>query len=92
MWLIQLTLWFLLHPLHVSVTEAEFNAKNKSLQIISRIFIDDLELSIKNEKHLESFDLLEPKNGMTTDQMVSAYVLEHSLLPGSRECEKIQNH
>ncbi len=77
MWLIHLSLWFLFHPLHVSVTEAEYNPKSKSLQIISRIFIDDLELSIKNQKHLESLDLLEPKNGMTIDQLVQTYIQDH---------------
>ena len=77
MWLINLSFWLLFHPLHVSVTEADYSAKNKSIQITSRIFIDDLELSIKNQNHLESLDLLEPKNGMTTDQLVQAYLQEH---------------
>ena len=43
--------WFLvllsmLHPVHISVTEVEYSAKDKTLQFTSRIFIDDLELSI----------------------------------------------
>lgn len=71
-----LLVWFF-HPLHVSVTEIEYNEKNKSLQIISRIFIDDLELSIRSKLRNESLDLLEPKNGMTTDQLVSGYLKEH---------------
>ena len=71
-------LWaILLHPLHVSVTEIEYNEKNKSLQIISRIFIDDLETSIRTKLKDENIDLLEPKNGRTTDQLVSAYLSEH---------------
>lgn len=71
-----LLVWYL-HPLHVSVTEIEYNEKNKSLQIISRIFIDDLELSIRSKLRNESLDLLEPKNGVTTDQLVSAYLKDH---------------
>ncbi|MCF4102408.1 hypothetical protein L1I30_12085 [Gillisia sp. M10.2A] len=31
------------HKFYISVTEVEYNQKNKSLQIISRVFIDDLE-------------------------------------------------
>lgn len=60
--------------MHVSVTEIEYSEKDKSLQIISRIFIDDLELSIKNKLNYESLDLINPKNGQTTGQLVSAYL------------------
>ncbi len=68
--------WFN-HPMHVSVTEIEYSDKDKSLQIISRIFIDDLELSIKNRLKAESLDLLKPKNGQTTDVLVSSYLKDH---------------
>lgn len=71
-----LLVWFL-HPVHVSVTEIEYSEKNKSLQITSRIFIDDLELSIQKKLNQESLDLLVPKNGLTTNQLVSAYLNEH---------------
>jgi hypothetical protein len=66
-----------LHPIHVSVTEMEYSEKNKSLQITTRIFIDDLELSIRKQTGLESLDLIEPQNGMKTDQLVEAYLKEH---------------
>ncbi len=75
MLLIQYFLFLFLHPLHVSVTEVEYNEKSRALQIVSRIFIDDLELSIRRQLNQESLDLLEPKNGMTTDQLVSAYLI-----------------
>jgi hypothetical protein len=75
--LIQLLLVWFPHPIHVSVTEAEYNEKTKSLQIISRIFIDDLELSVQKQVGQESLDLLEPKNGKTTDQLLGAYLNEH---------------
>ncbi len=71
-----LVVW-LLHPMHVSVTEVQYNEKNKSFEIISRIFIDDLELSIRTEKKNESLDLLNPGAGMTTDQLVSEYIDHH---------------
>ena len=66
-----------LHPLHVSVTEIEYSEKNKSLQIISRIFIDDLETSIRSKIKDENLDLLEPGTGRTTDQLVSSYLNDH---------------
>ncbi len=70
-----LVLW-LLHPMHVSVTEIQYNEKNKSFEIISRIFIDDLELSIRNKAKDETLDLLKPNGSQTTDQLVSAYLRE----------------
>ena len=68
-------LW-VLHPIHVSVTDVQYNEKNKSLQITSRIFIDDLELAIQKQVRQESLDILVPKAG-TTDQLVSAYLRDH---------------
>jgi hypothetical protein len=76
MWLNIWMVWFL-HPVHVSVTEINYNEKNKSLEVTSRIFIDDLELSIQKKLNQETLDILKPQNGMTTDQMVSSYLAEH---------------
>lgn len=70
----------LLHPVHVSVTEVTYSEKDKALQITSRIFIDDLELSIQKQLGLESLDILKPKNGMTTDQLVSDYLRKHFII------------
>ena len=72
-WLIP---FLLLHPIHISVTEIDYNQKNKSLEIVSRIFIDDLELSVRSQKQNESLELLNPVGG-TTDQLVTAYLAEH---------------
>ena len=66
-----------LHPIHISVTEVNYSAKDKALQITSRIFIDDLELSIQAKRNDPSLDILNPKNGFTTDQLVKEYVVEH---------------
>ena len=74
-----LSCW-LLHPIHISVTEIQHNEKNKSLEIISRIFIDDLELSIRNSTKNENLDLLNPANGLTTDKLVSEYLYAHLLV------------
>jgi hypothetical protein len=81
--------FLLLHPIHVSVTEVEYNEKNKALQIISRIFIDDLELSIRRKVNSESLDLLQPGSGTTTDQLVSAYLNDHIKLKLDGKAVKI---
>ena len=65
------------HPLHISVTEIEYNEKANSLQIISRIFVDDLEVSIQNQTGNTSLDLLKPAGGLTTKGLVENYLKEH---------------
>ena len=68
-----------LHPMHVSVTEIDYNEQNKSLEIVSRIFIDDLETSIRKAQNNEGLDLLKP-SGTTTDQLVSQYLQSRLLV------------
>ena len=65
------------HPIHISVTEIEHNATNRSLEIISRIYIDDLELSVRSRTGKETLELLNPGSGVTTDQLVKEYLGEH---------------
>ena len=67
----------LLHPVHVSVTEINHSEKDKALQIVSRIFIDDLELSVQRDLKDDNLDIINPAGGNTTDQLVSRYLLKH---------------
>jgi len=66
-----------IHPIHISVTEINYSEKDKALQITSRLFIDDLELSIRSQRKEAELDILEPKNGLTTQQLVVNYLTEH---------------
>lgn len=72
-----LTFWFSLHPLHVSVTEITLDEKEKELEIMMRVFVDDMELTLRNKLNQPELDILEPKNGLTTDQMASDYLKDH---------------
>lgn len=67
----------LFHPLHISVTEIEYNEKVQALQIISRIFVDDLETAIRAKTKLPELDILNPKNGLETKTLVADYLKEH---------------
>jgi hypothetical protein len=69
-----LTLGFYLHPLHVSVTEIEFDEKEKALEIMMRVFIDDFELTLRNNLKQPELDILDAKNGMTIDEMAGNYL------------------
>lgn len=68
---------FYAHPIHVSVTEIEFDEKDKALEIMMRVFIDDLELSLRNSLNQPELDILDPKNGVTIDQLVGDYLKNH---------------
>ena len=39
----------LFHPLHVSVTEIEMDDKDKRLEIMMRVFMDDLEVTLRRK-------------------------------------------
>ena len=78
------------HPVHVSVTEITFDAKEKELEIITRIFIDDLETSIREMKKQPSLNLLEPGVGATTDQLVSEYLQSRFKITLNGKVQKIK--
>lgn len=67
----------LFHPLHISVTEIEYNEKAQALQIISRIFIDDLETAVRAKNNLPELDILNPGKDLTTKGLVSDYLKDH---------------
>lgn len=67
----------LFHPLHISVTEIEYNEKAQALQIISRIFIDDLETAVRAKNNLPELDILNPGKDLTTKGLVSDYLKVH---------------
>ena len=49
------------HPIYVSVTEIEHNAKDKTLEISCKIFTDDFEKTL-SQAYKTYVDLLKPKD------------------------------
>jgi hypothetical protein len=84
------TLFFLLHPIHVSVSEINYSEKDKALQITSRFFVDDLELGIRGKLKESELDILEPKNGKTTDQLVNDYLQDHLKIKLGGKMQKVK--
>ncbi len=78
-----------LHPVHVSVTEITLDEKEKELEIISRIFWDDLEKSIRDVKKQPELNLLEP-NTVTTDQLVWEYLQQRFKITLNGKPQKIK--
>ncbi len=67
---------FSTHPLHVSVTEIEFDEKERRLEIMMRVFADDLELTMRKQLNRPELDIMSPK-GLTLDQMMGSYLKNH---------------
>ena len=68
------------HPLHVSVTEIEYDEKEKELEIMVRVFLEDLEKGIQNQQEQPELNLLKPIAGHTTDALVGEYLKSHLTL------------
>lgn len=51
--------------------------KDKSLEIMMRVFVDDMELTLKKDRNLATLDITHPTNGLTVDQMASSYFNAH---------------
>jgi hypothetical protein len=64
------------HPIFVSVTEIEHNAKEKTLEISCKIFTDDLETTLRTI-HKTHIDLLKPKDKIAMNKLVADYVQKH---------------
>ena len=64
------------HPIFVSVTEIEHNAKDKILEISCKIFTDDFEKTLR-QAYKTYVDLLKPKDKNAMNKLVADYVQKH---------------
>lgn len=64
------------HPIFMSVTEIEHNAKDKTLEISCKIFTDDLEKTLR-QTYKGTVDLINPKDKAAMNKLVSDYVQNH---------------
>ena len=67
---------FTMHDLHMSKTDLHYKTDQESLQILVSIFIDDLELAIKNESG-KKYDLLEEGPHQVSDSLIMGYINSH---------------
>ena len=64
------------HPLYVSVTEIEHNAKDKTLEINCKIYTDDFEKTLR-KNYTTAIDLLKPKDKQVMNKLVNDYLQKH---------------
>jgi hypothetical protein len=65
-----------MHPVYMSTTEIDHNAKEKTLEISCKIFTDDFEQALR-KSHKQKIDLLNPKQKNLMNVVVNDYVQEH---------------
>jgi len=64
------------HPFHVSVTEINHNATDKTLEISCKLFTDDFE-KVLVQNYKTKVDLNHPANKAAMDTLVKKYILSH---------------
>lgn len=64
------------HPIFMSVTEIEHNAKDKMLEISCKIFTDDFEKTLR-QNYKTTVDLINPKDKAAMNKLVSDYIQKH---------------
>jgi hypothetical protein len=77
------------HPIFVSVTEIEHNAKDKTLEISCKIFTDDFEKTLRQQYNTH-IDLLNPKEKAAMEKLVSGYVLKHLIIKADGKTVALQ--
>lgn len=64
------------HPFHVSVTEINHNAVDKTLEVTCKIFTDDFE-GVLAKNYKTKVDLINPPNKAAMDTLVKKYIMTH---------------
>lgn len=64
------------HPLYISVTEIDHNAKDKTLEVSCKMFTNDFEATLEKVVHAK-VDLSDPKDKKASDKLIADYVLQH---------------
>jgi len=75
-WLVMAAL-SLFHPFFVSMTEFEYDAKDKALDISVRIFTDDFENTLRKFHPGVKVDILHPADQAQMNQFVADYIQKH---------------
>lgn len=67
------------HPYYVSVTEIEYNAKEKELGIACKLFTDDFEFTLKDQFN-QPINIYKPADTAKLNNLVEAYITKHLML------------
>jgi hypothetical protein len=79
------------HPIHLSITDIEHNNKDKSLEIIHKVFIDDFE-KILESNYKTRLHLATDKENPETDKFIIDYLTKNFVLEIDGKVQKIDFH
>jgi len=67
------------HPLYISVTEMEYNATEKALEISCKVFTEDLEKGLAKANEAK-VDMYNPKDKSLLEKQIADYIRKHLLI------------
>lgn len=65
-----------IHPFHVGSAEFRYSAKNKTIQVTARLFMDDLEKAVR-EKYRTNVAFLRPADRPSMQKILAQYSTEY---------------
>lgn len=72
------------HPIHLTLTEVRYVEKERTVQMVHKIFVDDLERQMESDLALKGqsvrLQLNTPKEHAQTDAFLQDYINEHFIL------------
>lgn len=79
----------IIHPVYVSVTEIQHNAKDKTLEISCKIFTSDFEAILKS-KTKSKINLLQPTDKKLMESLVDQYIHQHLKIKVDGQAKKME--
>lgn len=67
----------MVHPFHVSVSDIKYKEDQKAIQISTRIFLDDLEVALRNYSGNEKLNITNKEEWIFINEQLGMYVLEN---------------
>jgi hypothetical protein len=90
LWL-SLTASHLLHPFYISMTDINYNDKNKSVEISIRIFTDDFEKTLRKNCDCK-VDLTNPQDKAAMERLVVDYIQKNLQIKLNGHGKVLQYH
>ncbi|MDN3687145.1 DUF6702 family protein [Cyclobacterium jeungdonense] len=72
-----LSLWWLVHPFYISLTDMVYNEEHQTIEIAQKIFWNDMEVALSNATET-SVDFLSPQQPDKLDSLIARYLLAHN--------------
>jgi len=76
------------HPFYVSVTEIHHNAKDKALEISCKIFVDDMEETLK-KNYKAKVDLSSTQSQEQNNKFIADYISKHLVFVADGKPQKL---